>query len=65
MAGLLEGQVALITGGSAGIGRAAVKLFAEAGFKGYMCFEGDEVDSPEAPAVITQIRNLCKKYSSV
>ena len=31
MAGLLEGQVALITGGSAGIGRAAVELFAQEG----------------------------------
>jgi NAD(P)-dependent dehydrogenase (short-subunit alcohol dehydrogenase family) len=31
MIGLLEGQVALITGGSAGIGRAAVEVFAEAG----------------------------------
>jgi NAD(P)-dependent dehydrogenase (short-subunit alcohol dehydrogenase family) len=31
MIGLLEGQVALITGGCAGIGRAAVEVFAEAG----------------------------------
>jgi len=31
LAGLLEGQVALITGGSAGIGRAAVELFAREG----------------------------------
>jgi sugar phosphate isomerase/epimerase len=40
-------------------------LFAQAGFKGYMCFEGDEIDSPEVPKVIAEIRTLCRKYSSV
>jgi sugar phosphate isomerase/epimerase len=41
------------------------QLFAAAGFKGYMSFEGDVVDSPEVPKVIAEIRTLCKKYSSV
>ena len=41
------------------------QIFAAAGFKGYMSFEGDEVDSPNAPKVIEEIQTLCKKYSSV
>ncbi len=41
------------------------QLFAAAGFKGYMSFEGDEIDSPDVPQVISKIQTLCKKYSSV
>jgi sugar phosphate isomerase/epimerase len=41
------------------------QMFAQAGFKGYMSFEGDEIDSPEVPKVIAEIQTLCKKYSSV
>ena len=42
MAGVLEGRVALITGGSAGIGRAAVELFAEAGARVVLAARGAE-----------------------
>lgn len=42
MAHLLDGQVALITGGSAGIGRAAVELFAEAGARVVLAARGAE-----------------------
>lgn len=42
MARLLEGQVAVITGGSAGIGRAAVELFAEQGARVVFAARGAE-----------------------
>jgi sugar phosphate isomerase/epimerase len=41
------------------------QLFAAAGFKGYMSFEGDEIDSPNVPQVVSDIQMLCRKYSSV
>jgi len=40
MPGVLEGKVALITGGSAGIGRAAVELFARAGARVVLAARG-------------------------
>jgi sugar phosphate isomerase/epimerase len=41
------------------------KLFAEAGFKGYMSYEGEEKNGDGVPAQIAEIQRLCKKYSSV
>ena len=41
------------------------KLFADAGFKGYMSYEGEEMNQPGVPPQIAEIQRLCKKYSSV
>ena len=41
------------------------KLFADAGFKGYMSYEGEEMNKGGVPAQIAQIQQLCRKYSSV
>ncbi|GGA66383.1 xylose isomerase [Edaphobacter acidisoli] len=41
------------------------KMFADAGFKGYMSYEGEELDTPGIPPTIAEINRLCKKYSSV
>jgi sugar phosphate isomerase/epimerase len=41
------------------------KMFADAGFKGYMSYEGEEMDTPGIPPAIAEIERLCKKYSSV
>lgn len=41
------------------------KMFVDAGFKGYMSYEGEEMNAPGIPAQIAEIQRLCKKYSSV
>ena len=41
------------------------KMFADAGFKGYMSYEGEEMDTPGIPSTIAEIERLCRKYSSV
>jgi sugar phosphate isomerase/epimerase len=41
------------------------KLFADAGFKGYMSYEGEEMDTTGIPPAIAEIQRLCRKYSSV
>lgn len=41
------------------------KLFAEAGFKGFMSYEGEEMNKSGIPSQIAEIQRLCKKYSSV
>ena len=41
------------------------KMFADAGYKGYMSYEGEESDPAADPAQIAEIQRLCKKYSSV
>jgi sugar phosphate isomerase/epimerase len=41
------------------------KMFANAGFQGYMSYEGEELNTPGVPAQIAEIQRLCKKYSSV
>jgi sugar phosphate isomerase/epimerase len=40
------------------------KMFADAGFKGYMSYEGEEMNTADIPAQIVEIQRLCKKYSS-
>jgi len=41
------------------------KMFADAGYKGFMSYEGEEKDGSGTPAQIAEIRRLCKKYSTV
>ena len=41
------------------------KMFADAGFKGNMSYEGEEMDTPGIPPTIAEIERLCRKYSSV
>jgi sugar phosphate isomerase/epimerase len=41
------------------------KLFADAGFKGFMSYEGEEMNKTGVPSQIAEIQRLCKKYSSV
>jgi sugar phosphate isomerase/epimerase len=41
------------------------KLFADAGFKGFMSYEGEEMNQAGVPSQIAEIQRLCKKYSSV
>jgi sugar phosphate isomerase/epimerase len=41
------------------------KMFANAGHKGYMSYEGEELNTPDTPPQIAEIQGLCKKYSSV
>jgi len=41
------------------------KLFADAGFKGFMSYEGEEMNNAGVPSQIAEIQRLCKKYSSV
>lgn len=41
------------------------KMFADAGYKGYMSYEGEELNKAGVPSQIAQIQQLCKKYSSV
>ncbi len=40
-------------------------LFADAGFKGFMSYEGEETYTRGIPSQIAEIQQLCKKYSSV
>jgi sugar phosphate isomerase/epimerase len=41
------------------------KLFVDAGFKGFMSYEGEEMNTPGTPPQIAEIQRLCRKYSSV
>jgi sugar phosphate isomerase/epimerase len=41
------------------------KLFSDAGFKGFMSYEGEEMNKTGVPSQIAEIQRLCKKYSSV
>jgi sugar phosphate isomerase/epimerase len=41
------------------------KMFANAGYKGYMSYEGEEKSLDGIPAQIVEIQRLCKKYSTV
>jgi sugar phosphate isomerase/epimerase len=41
------------------------KMFANAGYKGYMSYEGEELNKAGVPSQIAEIQRLCKKYSSV
>ena len=41
------------------------KMFADAGYKGYMSYEGEELNKAGVPSQIAEIQRLCKKYSSV
>lgn len=41
------------------------RLFADAGYKGYMSYEGEERDGTGVPSQIVEIQRLCKKYSTV
>ena len=41
------------------------KMFADAGFKGFMSYEGEEMNQAGVPSQIAEIQRLCKKYSSV
>jgi sugar phosphate isomerase/epimerase len=41
------------------------KMFADSGYKGFMSYEGEEKDGSGTPEQISEIRRLCKKYSTV
>jgi sugar phosphate isomerase/epimerase len=41
------------------------KMFADSGYKGYMSYEGEEKTLSATPHEITEIRRLCKRYSTV
>lgn len=41
------------------------KIFADSGYKGYMSYEGEEKSVVGVPEQLSEIRRLCKKYSSV
>ncbi|MBS1800711.1 MAG: sugar phosphate isomerase/epimerase [Acidobacteria bacterium] len=41
------------------------KIFADAGYKGFMSYEGEEKSMAGVPAQIAEIERLCKKYSTV
>ena len=41
------------------------KLFADTGFKGFMSYEGEEMNKAGVPVQISEIQRLCKKYSSI
>ncbi|QNI37358.1 sugar phosphate isomerase/epimerase family protein [Edaphobacter albus] len=41
------------------------KMFADAGYKGYMSYEGEEKSLTGIPTQIAEIQRLCKKYSTV
>ena len=41
------------------------KMFADSGYKGYMSYEGEEKITTDVPEQLSEIRRLCKKYSSV
>jgi sugar phosphate isomerase/epimerase len=41
------------------------KMFADAGYKGFMSYEGEELNMAGVPSQIAEIQRLCKKYSSV
>jgi sugar phosphate isomerase/epimerase len=41
------------------------KLFADANFKGYMSYEGEEIGTGIAQRQIAVFNQLCKKYSSI
>ena len=48
----LQGQVAIVTGGASGIGRAVGELFAEAGLSGLAVIDVAECDLPELDAEV-------------
>jgi len=41
------------------------KMFANSGYKGYMSYEGEEKIVGGVPEQLSEIRRLCKKYSSI
>ena len=41
------------------------KMFADSGYKGFMSYEGEEKSLDGMPEQISEIRRLCRKYSSV
>jgi sugar phosphate isomerase/epimerase len=41
------------------------KMFADSGYKGYMSYEGEEKSVAGVSEQLSEIRRLCKKYSSV